>query len=88
MDKVCYWDEVEGCQKERDCTPDEQAEIDARRAAGPTPESINAPILAALTLIDAKTPRAVREAIQTGDNSRVLALEADAATLRAQLVKV
>ena len=30
--KVCYWDEVDGCQKERDTTPEETAEIDARRA--------------------------------------------------------
>jgi hypothetical protein len=31
-DKICYWDDVEECQKERDATPEEQAEIDARRA--------------------------------------------------------
>jgi len=30
--KVCYWDEVEGCQKERDTTPEETAEINERRA--------------------------------------------------------
>jgi hypothetical protein len=30
--KICYWDEVESCQKERDATPAEKAEIDARVA--------------------------------------------------------
>jgi hypothetical protein len=30
--KVCYWDEVDRCQKERDTTPEETAEIDERRA--------------------------------------------------------
>lgn len=53
----------------------------------PTPGQRNAPILAALEAIDRKTPRAVRESIQTGDTSRVIALEAEAASLRAQLVK-
>ena len=83
MDKVCYWDEKEGCQKERDCTPEEQADIDARRAAGPNASAINAPILAALEAIDLKTIRPLRE----GDSVRVAALAADAAVLRAQLVK-
>lgn len=53
-----------------------------------TPEQKNVPILAALESIDRKTPRAVREALQSGDNSRVIALEAEAASLRAQLMKV
>jgi len=30
--KVCYWDEIERCQKERDTTPQESAEIDALKA--------------------------------------------------------
>ncbi|OWW18404.1 DUF4376 domain-containing protein [Noviherbaspirillum denitrificans] len=30
--KVCYWDAVEKVQKERDATPDENAEIEARIA--------------------------------------------------------
>jgi hypothetical protein len=30
--KICYWDDIEKCQKERDATPEEQAEIDARKA--------------------------------------------------------
>ncbi|UGQ44979.1 DUF4376 domain-containing protein [Massilia endophytica] len=33
MDKICYWDDTEKVQKERDATPEEQAEIDANRAA-------------------------------------------------------
>lgn len=33
--KICYWDEVAKCQKERDATPEEAAEIDARKAAPP-----------------------------------------------------
>lgn len=49
---------------------------------------VNAPILAALEVIDAKTARAVREALVTGDKSRVQQLETDAGALRAQLVKV
>jgi hypothetical protein len=31
MHKICYWDEVARCQKERDATPEEAAEIEARR---------------------------------------------------------
>jgi hypothetical protein len=30
--KICYWDEVDGCQKERDATPEEQTEIDSRKS--------------------------------------------------------
>jgi hypothetical protein len=40
MDKVCYWDSVEKCQKERKCTSAEQAEIDARRAAAAQAKAI------------------------------------------------
>ena len=52
--KICYWDDVEKCQKERDATPEEAAEIDARKAAPtvvaptPTKEQLMAE-LAALT---------------------------------------
>lgn len=31
-DKICYWDDEAKEQKERDATPEEQAEIDARKA--------------------------------------------------------
>lgn len=54
----------------------------------PTPAQRNAMILTALEVIDRKTPRAVREALQSGDSSRVIALEEEAAFLRVQLVKV
>jgi prophage DNA circulation protein len=86
--RVCYWDEVLQMQCERDSTPEE----DAQRAADILAEStsvtrINAPILVALELLDEKTPRAVREALITGDNSRVVAIETEAAALRLQLVK-
>lgn len=52
-------------------------------APAPTPDQHNAPILAALAAIDAKTIRPLRE----GDTTRVAALEAQAAALRAQLMK-
>lgn len=87
MDVTQYLDMDSMEWKTRPCTPEEQAEINERRTAGPTVEDINEPILKALTLIDQKTPRAVREAIKTGDNSRVIALESEAAELRAKLVK-
>lgn len=55
--KVCYWDEIEGCQKERDTTPEETAEIDARKAA-PPPAPPAAPtkeqLLAELAALTAK----------------------------------
>lgn len=87
MDTIVYWDSEEGCQKERECTETEQAEIDARRAIGVLVDASNAPILAALQAIDAKTPRAVREALISGDITRVQALEEEAAELRLQLRK-
>ncbi len=87
MSKTAYWDNDLKQMVLRDCTPEEEAEIDMRRAAGPSLEIVNAPILNALEVIDGKTSRAVREAIKTGDNSRVLALENEAVALRAKLVK-
>ncbi len=58
--KVCYWDEVDGCQKERDTTPEETAEIDARRAntetftpAAPTKEELLAQLNAIAAQIQA-----------------------------------
>lgn len=50
-------------------------------------DAYNAPILAALQAIDAKTPRAMREALISGDTTRVQALEEEAAELRLQLRK-
>lgn len=83
MDITCYYDNETGKMKTRPCTPEEQAEIDAARAAGPSVTELNAPILAALVEIDAKSIRPLCE----GDTLRVAALEAEAATLRAKLVK-
>jgi hypothetical protein len=58
--KVCYWDEVDRCQKERDTTPEETAEIDARRAntetftpAAPTKEELLAQLNAIAAQIQA-----------------------------------
>lgn len=53
----------------------------------PTPAELNAPIVAQLDEIDAKKIRALSDAILTGDNLRLQQLEAQAADLRAQLVK-
>lgn len=52
-DKICYWDDQAQEQRERDATPEEQAEIDARRNAPPTvPQRV--PMLnAQLVMIDA-----------------------------------
>jgi hypothetical protein len=49
----------------------------------PTKEELNAPILAQLAVIDAKSIRALRE----GDAARISALEYQAANLRTQLIK-
>lgn len=87
MDMIVYWDSEDGCQKERECTEAEQAEIDARRGAGISSDEYNAPVLVALQAIDAKTPRAVREALISGDTTRVQALEAEAEQFRLQLRK-
>lgn len=39
--KVCYWDEATQSQQERDATPDEVAEIDARKnAPAPVPAAV------------------------------------------------
>lgn len=48
----------------------------------PTPAELNAPILAQLATLDAKSVRALRE----NDVARIATIEAEAATLRAQLV--
>lgn len=48
----------------------------------PTPAELNAPILSALTALDAKSVRALRE----DDTVRLTAIENEAIALRAQLV--
>ena len=88
--KVCYWDESLLEQRERDSTPEEDAqrELDIQSLSAkqenslPTKEEINAPIYDKLLKIDLKSIRALRE----GNNTRILSLESQAAALRAQLV--
>lgn len=50
-------------------------------------DRINA-IKLALLNIDARTPRAMREAMLSGDNSRVQAMESEAAALRTELASL
>lgn len=52
-----------------------------------TPAELNAPILAQLAEIDDKKTRAMTDALLNNDKTRLAALEAEAATLRGQLVK-
>jgi len=81
MKKICFWNTETNQQDERDMTPEEEAQ----HLAGTTPtrDQLNEPILAALAAIDAKTIRPLRE----GDTARVASLDAQAAALRAQLIK-
>lgn len=58
--KVCYWDSVQKCQKERDATEHEVAEIEARKAnpetfvaAAPTKEELLAELQALTAKINA-----------------------------------
>ena len=50
----------------------------------PTKEEQNALLTSRLAAIDAKKVRALSDALLTGDKTRLTALEADAATLRAK----
>jgi hypothetical protein len=78
--KTIYWDSATQSQQERDCTPEEVAEIDARKTA---PVPIHAQITALETTV---TPRRIREAVLTEDGALWLAgVDAQIATLRAQL---
>ena len=82
-DKICYWDEEAKEQKERDATPEEQAEIEERKNAPPSKESINAPIIAEIAQLDLKRIRPLAE----GDSAYLATLNAQIAALRAKLVK-
>ena len=53
-----------------------------------TPEQINTEIKAQIAALEATQPRAIREAILSGDNTRLAALDADIAALRTQLLVV
>jgi hypothetical protein len=51
--KICYWDEIDGCQKERNATVEEISDINARKAnpikfveATPTKEQLLAELQA------------------------------------------
>ena len=83
--KTAYWDSATQSQKERDCTPEEVAEIDARQSS---PSVLNAPILAQITALEATvTQRRLRESVTTTSGKTWLAnVDTQIATLRAQLV--
>jgi len=84
--KTAYWDADSQSQKERDCTPEEVAEIEQRKAA---PEVINAPILSSIAALESTvTPRRIREAVTTdAGKTWMAAIDAQIADLREQLVK-
>lgn len=54
--KICYWDELAKCQQERDATPEEAAEIEARKAAPPVvaPAPTKEELLAQLNVLAAQ----------------------------------
>lgn len=79
----CVWDAEKGEMVLKPCSEEEIAEILARRAGNMSPEEHNAPILAALQAIDAKTIRPLRE----NDAARIAELEQKAKELRNQLMK-
>ena len=82
--QICYWDNESNSQKVRDSTPAEDAQYEADIAAAALDfTGFNAPILAQLEALDAKSVRPLRE----GDSIRVAQLEQQAAELRAQLRK-
>lgn len=80
MSKICFWNTEKGCVDERDATPEEQTDLDNNC---PSVAELNRPILAELDRIDAKSIRAIRE----GDQERIAIWNAQAAELRAKLVK-
>lgn len=84
--KTAYWDTESRSQKERDCTLEEVAEIEQRKAS---PANVNAPTLAAITALEATvTPRRVREAVTSPAGYAWLAnVDAEIAALRGGLVK-
>lgn len=81
MDTTQYLDNGEW--KIRPCTPEEQLEIDERRAAGIPVDVLNAPILEKLIQLDLKTIRALRE----GNTVKIAEHEQQAINLRSQLKK-
>ena len=84
--KTAYWDAEAKEQRERDCTPDEVAEIEQRKAS---PQSVNAPILSTITALESTvTPRRIREAVTTdAGKTWLVAVDSQIAALRGSLVK-
>ena len=82
--KTVYWDDVTKSQQERDSTPEEVAEIEARQSS---PSVLNAPILAQISSLEATiTQRRLRESVTTVDGKTWLAnVDTQIAALRAQL---
>jgi hypothetical protein len=89
IDKICYWDAATLSQKERDATPEEQAEIDARRAAAASPVvPERVPMLNAhLVLIDAGWMEGVQaylDALPGPDGAKARAYFVQALTMERQ----
>ena len=84
--KTAYWDTESKSQKERDCTPEEAAEIEQRKAS---PANVNAPTLATIATLEATvTPRRIREALTTAPGKTwLVAVDSQIAALRGSLVK-
>ncbi len=78
--KTAYWDDATKSQKVRDCTPEEVAEIDARKNAP-------VPILDRIKALEATvSQRRIREAVLSEDGALWLAVvSSQIAALRAQL---
>ena len=84
--KTAYWDAEAKEQRERDCTPDEVAEIEQRKAS---PTVVNGPILSTITALESTvTPRRIREAVTTTEGKTWMAsIDTQIADLRTKLVK-
>jgi len=83
MYTIDYWDVKEQRQVTRAATADETTDIDARKAAGPSPEFLDAQIEAELMALDLASIRPLRE----NDKVKLAALEVKAVALRAKLKK-
>ena len=84
--KTICWDSDAQEQRERDCTSDEVAEIEARKASS---DVVNAPTLARIATLEATvTPRRIREALTTAPGKTwLVAVDSQIAALRGSLVK-
>mgnify|MGYP003442178446 CR=1 FL=1 len=86
--KTSYWDSVTQSSQDRDCTPEEIAQIQADEAAHAA-ASVNAPTLSTIAALEASvTPRRSREAVTT-DAGKAWLVDVDKqiADLRTKLVK-